>query len=291
MTEQLATGPAPRRLLSTYPSHLDDWLKCPAMYRLKHVDKVRRGPRTAVQSLGDSVHRALRAWWDLPLDRRDPVHAAAALRAEWIPVGYRDEAQSARWLTRATGWVERYVATLDPTDEPVGLERNVAFPTEAVAMNGRVDRIDRRRSEDGGEELVVVDYKTGRHLLTTTDARSSLALASYAVAAQRSLRVRCRRVELHHLPTGEVVAWEFEQDALRRHVARIDDMAAEIQDAVARRRETGDADAFPARPGPLCGYCDVVRDCPTGIEALSGVLPAAWESLDRWEADEADASD
>ena len=58
-----------------------------------------------------------------------------------------------------------------------------------------------------------------------------------------------------------------------------------------RWRESADRDAFPARPGPLCGYCDVVRDCPTGIDALSGVLPTAWESLDRWEAEEADASD
>ena len=51
-----------------------------------------------------------------------------------------------------------------------------------------------------GTELVVVDYKTGRHLLSTDDARSSLALALYALAAGRVLRRPCHRVELHHLP-------------------------------------------------------------------------------------------
>ncbi len=58
--------------------------------------------------------------------------------------------------------------------------------------------------QDGGGpgELVVVDYKTGRHVLTVDDARTSLALALYALAAERVMRRPCRRVELHHLPTG-----------------------------------------------------------------------------------------
>jgi len=46
---------------------------------------------------------------------------------------------------------------------------------------------------------VVVDYKTGRHLLTVDDARSSLALALYALAPGGAERP-CHRVELHHLP-------------------------------------------------------------------------------------------
>ena len=41
----------------------------------------------------------------------------------------------------------------------------------------------------------------------TDDARSSMALALYALAAGRALRRPCHRVELHHLPTGEVLAW------------------------------------------------------------------------------------
>jgi RecB family exonuclease len=287
VSEQLAAGSAPRRLLSTYPSRLTTWLDCPAKYRLTYVDKVPSGPPWAHQSLGISIHNALRDWWSLPLPQRDAAHAAGLLQDSWVPLGYRDDAQSAHWLARATDMVTRYVATLDPADEPVGVERTVGFRTGVVAMNGRVDRIDRRRSDDGGEELVVVDYKTGRHLLSTTDARSSLALAAYAVAAARTLRLRSRRVELHHLPSGQVVVWEHDQASLERHVARIDDIASDVVAAQARE-QSGSADvddAFPARPGPLCGYCDVVRDCPTGLDAVAGRLPVAWDVLDRWEAE------
>ena len=40
---------------------------------------------------------------------------------------------------------------------------------------------------------------------TTYDVRSSMALALYALAVARTFRRPCLRVELHHLPTGEVV--------------------------------------------------------------------------------------
>lgn len=288
MTEQLTTGPTPRRLLSTYPSRLTTWQDCPARYRLMYVEKVPSGPPWAHQSLGVSVHNALRDWWALPLPQRDVEHAETLVRAAWIALGYRDDAQSDVWQDRAVAMVTRYVATLDPADEPVGLERTVGFRTDVVAMSGRVDRIDRRRSEDGGEELVIVDYKTGRHLLSTTDARSSLALAAYSVAASRTLRVRSRRVELHHLPSGEVVVWEHDQASLERHVARIDDIARDVVEALSRDSADDSAvdAAFPARPGPLCGYCDVVRDCAAGLDSVAGQLPTAWAVLDRWEDEE-----
>ena len=50
--------------------------------------------------------------------------------------------------------------------EPIGVERTVSATTEALAVSGRVDRVD-----DRGDELVVVDYKTGRRGLTDDDER------------------------------------------------------------------------------------------------------------------------
>jgi RecB family exonuclease len=161
--------------------------------------------------------------------------------------------------------VERYVADLDPYDEPIGVERTVALKTSRLALSGRIDRLDRR-----GDELVVVDYKTGRHVLSTDDARGSLALAIYAVAAARTMRLPCTRVELHHLPTGDVVVWEHSDASLERHLGRADDIAAEAGAAHAAAN-SGDPDAleaaFPSRTGPQCSWCDFIQHCPAGQAA------------------------
>jgi RecB family exonuclease len=187
----------------------------------------------------------------------------------WLVDGYRDDAQRAAARERAHEMLERYVATLDPDDEPVGVERTVALKTDHAALFGRVDRIDERT----GEGLVIVDYKTGRQVLTLDDARSSLALAIYALGAARTLRKQCRRVELHHLPTGDVVAWDHTDDGLARHLRRADSIAREIAVLDERfRAGLSDEDAdrlYPVSVGPMCGWCDFNRACPEGRAAAA----------------------
>ena len=173
----------PPRLFSCTPSRLTTWLDCPRRYRFSYVDRPTppKAGAWAHNSVGAAVHVALAGWWSLPLAERTPQSAGSLVRAGWQPSGFRDDAQSAAWRERAADMVERYVTDLDPADEPIGVERTVAMRTERLALSGRIDRLDRR-----GDELVVVDYKTGRHVLTTDDARGSLALALYAAAAART---------------------------------------------------------------------------------------------------------
>lgn len=264
----------PRRLYSCTPSRLNSWLDCRRRYRFSYLDRPQpqKGPAWAHNSMGASVHNALAAWWREPYHRRTPAMASILLTNGWISEGFRDSEQSTRWRDHARGMVSGYVETLDPADEPVGVERTVATRTKTIAVSGRIDRLDRR-----GDELVVVDYKTGRRPLTQDDARGSLALAIYAIAASRVLRTPCHTVELHHLPTGEVVEWQHTDESLGRHLSRAEEVALEAGEADDRYR-AGDTEApFPPNPGPLCSWCDFRRHCPEGRTAAPDKLP--WDAL------------
>jgi RecB family exonuclease len=151
------------------------------------------------------------------------------------------------------------------------LERWVSVPTGRIVAEGRVDRIDERAGE-----LVVVDYKTGRHALTVDDARASQALALYALAARRTLRRPCRRVELHHLPSGEVAAWEHSEASLRRHLTRMEETADDLALATDTLAAGGDPELlFPPRPSARCSYCDFRRHCAEGQAAAPDAAPWA----------------
>ena len=288
--EQLSFGGMPQKLYACTPTRLTSWLDCPRRYRMTYLDRPppAKGPPWAHNSLGASVHNALAGWWRLPLSGRTVTAAGDLLRAGWIGQGFADERQSARQCSRARAMVESYVATLDPADEPLGVERTVATRTDRIAVSGRIDRLDERPAgpapqagSDRGTELVVVDYKTGRHLLSTDDARSSLALALYAVAAARSLRRPCHRVELHHLPSGSVLGWEHTGGTLARQVRRAEEIAAECAGADEACRgglvpERYD-EVFPPRPGPGCGWCDYRQHCPEGTAASPARRP--WDGI------------
>jgi RecB family exonuclease len=242
---------------------------------MTYLDRPRppAGGPWAHNTLGAAVHAALAAWWRLPERQRTVARAGALLDGGWNHDGFRDDEQSATWRERARTMVERYVEDLDPTDEPLGVERTVGTRTTRLALSGRLDRLDDR---DG--ELVVVDYKTGRRPLTTDDARGSMALALYAVAAGSTLRRPCHRVELHHIQTGEVLAWEHTDDTLARQVRRAEDIADDATAAHAEFAESGtDALAFQPVPGAQCGWCDLRAHCPEGQQA--GPARRPWEGL------------
>lgn len=281
---QLGLPGMPRRLYSCTPTRLTCWLDCPRRYRFSYLERPppAKGPPWAHNSLGAAVHVGLADWWRQPEPGRTVPRAGELLNRAWRSDGFRDDQQAAGWRVRARDMVERYVAGLDPRDEPCGVERTVATRTPVLALSGRVDRLDVRPGPAGdGEQVVVVDYKTGRFRPNDSDAGSSLALALYAIAAGRVLRRPAFRVELHHLPSGDVAGCEHTPESLERHLRRAEQLAEEAADADARYAEgltaAGLDSRFPPRPGRMCAWCDFNRHCPEGRAAASP--KASWEGV------------
>ncbi len=278
--EQLTLADMPRRLLACTPSRLAAF-DCPRRYRMAYLDRPtpQRGLPWAHNTLGAVVHLALSRWWLVPRERRTPAEGGLLVERNWQANGFRDDEQSARWRDVARRWVEQYVAErADPDAEPIGVERTVGATSGRLALSGRVDRIDER-----GAEVVVVDYKTGRHLLTDDDARGSQALALYVIATRRTLRRPCRRVELHHLPTGRVSAFEHTDESLARHLARAEATADDIVAATDTFASGAHPDdVFPPAPSANCSWCDFRKHCPEGRSASVDLDP--WAGLAQLDA-------
>ncbi len=278
MSGQLTLQDMPSPLIKVTPARLGTWDDCRRRYRMTYLDRPSppRGGAWAHATLGAVVHNALRALFELPVARRGAERAAALVERHWSSEGFRDDAQAGLYRARARDWVARYADEHGAAvGEPLGVERWVAAPVGGIVAEGRVDRIDAGVAEDGSREAVVVDYKTGRWLPDADDARSSRALALYALATTRTLRRACRRVELHHLPSGTVASAVHDAASLARHRRRAEESAVEMAAAQDALAAGGDPEAlFPPTPGPRCARCDVRRHCPEGR--------AAAPSLDPW---------
>jgi putative RecB family exonuclease len=272
MTEQLRLSNMPTRLFLCTPSRLAAF-DCPRRYRFTYVDRPPppRGQPWAHNMVGATAHLALAKWWLLPRRNRTPEAGADLVERNWQNIGFRDEQQSAESCANTAAWVRQYLSDqVDADVEPVGVERTVATHTNRLAVSGRVDRVDER-----GDELVVVDYKTGRRELSEDDARGSQALALYVLGVRRTLRRPCSRVELHHLPTGTVAAFEHTEQSLQRQLDRAEHTAEDIVTATDTLASGADVDdVFPPAPSNACGWCDFRRHCAEG--------QAASPDLDAW---------
>ena len=269
------------------PTKVATWIDCPRRYYFTYVRRERSGTSWAHLSFGNSIHAALRDWFELPGAQRSPASVADLVRRVWIDAGFRDAEQSEQWRDRATQMVGDYVAALDPTFEPVSTERTLAFKTETFIMEGRIDRIDSSRDDenhedDESERVSIVDYKTGRSVPSIDEVRGSSALAMYALMVQRAAGMSCFDVSLHHVPTGTTVSWRHTPATLQRQLDRMAQIAKDIAVAQDTFNAAGDEPElldhlFPARPSALCGYCDFWGVCETGRQFTA--RKSSWDGL------------
>ncbi|EHR59700.1 RecB family exonuclease [Saccharomonospora cyanea] len=274
-------GVEPQPLIKVTPARLSLYDDCPRRYRMTYLDRptpTRAGP-WAHNTVGAVVHNAMRELFGLPVAERTPERASVLVSRHWRSAGFADAVQVARYAETARRWVADYVEAGGADADVVGLEQWVSATVgsdpaaPSLIVEGRADRIDRR-----GTELVVVDYKTGRRTPEDADARRSRALALYAVAAGRTLRAPCSRVELHHLPTGTVAVAEHTADTLGEHVREAEETATASRAAADRLTRGGDPDRlFPARPAPRCAWCEFRPSCPEGRQAAPAARP--WDLL------------
>ena len=114
----------PVRLFVCTPSRLAAYEDCPRRYRFTYLDRPtpQKGPPWAHNSLGASVHTALRSWYDTPPARRRPEVMGTLLRATWVREGYQDETQEREAYQRALDWLHTYVESMPADLEPIALE-------------------------------------------------------------------------------------------------------------------------------------------------------------------------
>lgn len=185
-------------------TELDDYLKCPYAYYVKHL--LRISPLEEVSEdisaldRGSKAHAVLRRFYE---EWKGPVAAGDREKARELLTALADrefDAEADTFRNRrekdlfVTVMAERF---LDAEEEfwrqgfrPAYLEKKIESFTltltggARVELHGKIDRID----ADGQGNFIIVDYKTGGYPLPVMTAEQEIfQLPVYAVMARRSL--------------------------------------------------------------------------------------------------------
>jgi superfamily I DNA/RNA helicase/RecB family exonuclease len=153
------------------------------------------------------------------------------------------------------------------------LRFEVAFEMEVAGhvVRGRIDRVD--RAEDG---VILLDYKTGRNPANEDEARRSLQLAIYYLAALRD-------PELAALGPPVEMQLVYPAQARMGRFARVSQRPEPDHPELVERRlvsllEGAAAEAFDPSPHADCRFCDFKVICPMwpqGEDLLAPVQPPA----------------
>jgi putative RecB family exonuclease len=262
-------SPARRGRSALSPSRINDFKRCPLLFRLRVIDRLPEPP-SAAAARGTLVHAVLERLFDLPTAHRTPAAAHALLGPEWerLVAGepdlaglFADDGALAAWLDGARALLSAYFTVEDPRRlEPAERELlcEVELPS-GVLVRGIVDRLDVAR--DGA--LRVVDYKTGRSPAEPYAATAVFQPRFYALVLWRLRGVLPRRLQLVYLGDARVITYDPDEQSLLATERVVEAVWAAIRRATA-------AQDFPARPSRLCGWCAHRALCP----AFGGTLPS-----------------
>lgn len=229
-------------------SAISTYQTCPMQYRFRYVEKRPAVPGPAL-SFGNSVHEALRWFYDVPTPDPCPLEELLDyLETCWVGEGYCSHEEEARYFYQARATLEHfYRKNASAFTIPAALEKGFAIDIGVCELSGVIDRLDKTR--EGYFEII--DYKTNRRLPPSRRLAEDLQLPIYHIAAEHIWDIRVDRVTFYYLLIDHRHSVPVSDEWRNKALDRIREVVSRI--------ESGD---FEPRSNPLCPWCDFLDSCP-----------------------------
>lgn len=159
-------------------SSIDTFKLCPLHYKIRNILKI-PAPMSAAQSMGNSVHLALKEYCQAKLDG-ESVDIIKVLKQVWSHEGFDSKVHEQESWNKAEKYLRAYLdSDLEKNGRPIFLEKPFTFyPEKGLKVVGKIDRVD----DLGGGKIEIVDYKTGKPP-TKSELNKDLQMDIYALAA------------------------------------------------------------------------------------------------------------
>jgi DNA helicase-2/ATP-dependent DNA helicase PcrA len=249
----------PDDVLTVSYSDIEDYRRCPLLYRFKHVLRIPVLDSPAA-IYGLALHEAVREYLRRKREGASPTLAdlQATFRAAWLAEGFISPEHESERFQAGLDALRRFYEDELGRAAPDLVEQRFSFMLGRDRVVGRWDRVD--QTPTGAE---VIDYKSSAieegSERPQVLANQDLQLRLYALAHERMYGARPARATLHFLETGgrgTIEPSDADMSVVRTLVTTT---AAKI-----RAREFV---AQPAKGMKTCLECPYHQICPSSLTA------------------------
>jgi len=242
-------------------SSIQHYETCPLQFKLEREWRIPAEASAALQ-YGACMHRVLLTYYDSIRWERTLAEPELIdlLRTELANAGFSDHYQRDLYEQKGIAELRQFISNAGQMNpEVLHTEEGFSFKIGDTTLVGRIDRIDRA----SGENVAIVDYKTGR-ARSQKDADDSLQLALYALAAREKWGYRAEHLIFHNLEGNTTVSTE-------RNDAQLEDAKCHVKDIAAKIA----AGKFEPKPGFHCAWCAYRVLCPKTEKRIPQMLSIA----------------
>ena len=247
---------SPEELVPVSPSGAETFTECGVKWFFEKNGGT-NGDSTA-QILGSAIHEFARLKVDDPdISESDLI---AKLENSWSLIDSSDGWVSTASLRRAISMLQRFARYhAAATREVVGAELNFTINVGRAQIRGSVDRIE----VDSEGSYYVIDFKTGKNVISLNNAKENLQLACYQLAVAldgfvgKLSGTKSVGAELVYLAKDSVKITTRQQFVID---------ASAIKAKIEEIAEGMGAASFTAKINKMCENCAVKAACPIQSE-------------------------
>jgi len=256
-------------------SSLQTFKKCPAQFKIRYIDKVRKKDEGIEAFMGKRVHESIEFLYNTILDGQIPFvdHIVDYYREQWDKHWHDriarvdNSMRPADYIRTGEECIVRYYRKHNPFHQPVeGNEVELDFyldDNEDYQMKGFIDRLD--NLGDGNWEIH--DYKTSKRAMSQAQAEKDEQLALYHFAIKK---------KFEHVNDVTLV-WHFLRHGLEikstRTAQQLDSLSHKCQSSIDQIRTfIKRSGTFNPKTSILCNWCYLWEECSakTGTNPFIG---------------------
>jgi len=255
--------------MRTSYSALNTYKTCPLKYKLGQIDKIKE-PKRIEAVFGTLIHSALKFMFE-----RNPVYPILDEVIDFYSQKWNEKSEKVEWrnpdkqekeekmyFEEGVKILKNFYKKNQPwTFDVVELEGRFSFDLldetsgQTHTIAGIIDRIDK---DPNSEVYEIIDYKTGKKMPSQEILDEDLQLGVYHLA----LSSRWPHVTPENIKTSLYFLKHNEKISTTPTKEITEKTKFQILKAIREIEKNTEKDAFPATPGPLCGWCGFKNICP-----------------------------
>lgn len=233
-------------------SRMDTYDMCPSKYFFSYIKKEPRQFGEAAV-LGNIVHSVLEdlVSKEKPLDLNEMVDNYQVKRSSYDP----DNLISDNLIAAGSQIIQEfYDSNQDKLFDVYDKEMSFNFIIGNYSIIGYIDRVDVI-----GDNVYIVDYKTGKREVAAKDVANNLQLGIYALAASMEFPGKTVTASLHYLRSGRLKSHTYSEEDLENVKIMLIKKINRIMD---------DKNFIPTNNERVCSFCDHAKSGACGIGAV-----------------------
>ena len=266
------------------PSRASQYKTCPLQFKFANIDNIKE-PTNEVQAKGTLVHEALEKMYNLPKDQRPELISQDDLKNELstiqqsangsgpkskqlhdifreIFVNNRSSDQYAELFKKidlqkfgrdSKILLTQYLSMEDPREvTAIENERRVTGALDDLNLRGILDRMDK----DKDENLIIVDYKSGKAPSPKYKEQRFFAMKLYALLIKNELGIMPKELKLIYLQNSTIHSLIVTEEMLKEAEEDILSIWNDIKNSFSEN-------SFPPKKNALCeNWCYYKPICP-----------------------------